>query len=272
LASASELFIFCDGASPSATEAEIEEIARVREIVKRKNWCGKTHVIEQKNNMGLSKSIMTAIESILNQYGKVIAVEDDILTSPGFLQYMNKALDLYEHDERVMHVNAFNFPITPKNPNSTLFVKSITCPWGWATWKRAWDKMVYDVDYLISEIGRVEAQRFRFNFDDQVSHYGIISGSWDIQWYASVFLHNGLVLWPSRTLVKNIGHDGSGTNCSPTMFYDSDSWASSIPVTQIPVEADATFYKQIVDFYKKNNRVPIRSRLLNFARKVYGRL
>src|SRR6187401_3194461 len=153
LASASELFIYCDGPKPSATEADLEDIAKVREIVKRKKWCGKTHIIEQKSNMGLSKSVMTAIDSILNQYGKVIAVEDDILTSPGFLQYMNKALDLYERDDRVMHVNAFNFPITPKNPNSTLFVNSITCPWGWATWKRAWDKMVYDADYLISEIG-----------------------------------------------------------------------------------------------------------------------
>ena len=94
------------------------------------------NIIERDINMGLSKSIITGVTEICDKYGKVIVLEDDHVTSPYFLQYMNDGLRAYEHDEDVISIHGYIYPLGDKLPE-TFFIRGADC-WGWATWKTSW--------------------------------------------------------------------------------------------------------------------------------------
>ena len=106
LAKDSELFIFSD----AAKDKNDIFVSEVREYIKTISGFNKISIIERENNFGLAANIIDGVTSIVNSYGKVIVLEDDIITSPYFLNYMNDALNVYENIEKVMHISAWSFP------------------------------------------------------------------------------------------------------------------------------------------------------------------
>jgi FkbM family methyltransferase len=218
LALDSELIVFCDGPKEGLIASSLELIEKTREIVKGESRFHSVQVVESKENKGLADSIIGGVTEVVNQYGKIIVLEDDLITSPGFLQYMNDALWLYENESKVMHVSGYMFPVKKALPE-TFFIKPTSC-WGWGTWKRAWDYFEKDVEVQIKTLEKRQAwKEFTFNYSfmsykDQLvlNKIGKIN-TWAIFWHASVFLKKGLSLHPSQSLVQNIGFDGTGVNC-----------------------------------------------------------
>lgn len=143
----SEFFIFSDGPK---NEKELESIQTVRRFIKKINGFKKTEIIEREKNYGLANNIIDGVTTIVNQYGKIIVLEDDMLTSPYFLKFMNESLDMYENEERVASIHGYIYPIKETLP-STYFIRGADC-WGWATWKRAWDLFELDEKKLLDEI------------------------------------------------------------------------------------------------------------------------
>jgi hypothetical protein len=219
LANESDLFVFCDGPKENADVETLEAIRNVRDLVKSRRWCKSVKIIESQRNKGLADSIVEGVTKIINQFGKIIVLEDDIITSKGFLKYMNEALNLYEQEDKVMHISSY-LPYTNsiKTLPETFFLPFMSC-WGWATWKRAWDKANWDSNYLYQQIKEPKVL-YTFNLDGVLNFHeqleNNISGSiktWAIKWYTSIFLNNGLCLYPKISLTINIGLDGSGENC-----------------------------------------------------------
>jgi hypothetical protein len=208
----SVLFVYADGAKEDATEQQIQNIQEVRRIVKSRNWCREVHLIEREKNFGLSKNLSEGITGTVKQYGKIIVLEDDILTSPYFLRYCNEALTIYEDAENVYSVNAFQFQSL--QDDFDVFLSPLaTSSWGWATWAKRWAAF----DGTVSEKDIIQNNDFwrsRFNFAGY--NYAKMldnSKSWAIRWYYSVFVRNGLGVFPTVSLTQNFGFDGSGENC-----------------------------------------------------------
>jgi hypothetical protein len=254
LATASVLYIFIDGPKDNATIETKQKIDEVKKIATEKNWCGTVNVIAAEKNKGLFKSIVNGIAQTVNQFGKVIVIEDDVLVSPGFLSYMNDGLDFYENMPAVMHISGFSRAefkaVEIKEP--TYFFYHTTC-WGWATWKRAWDKFTPDALAVKKAISKKDNIK-KLNMDNSFEFFwglkAIADGkfqSWNTIWHSIVFLNNGLCLHPTKSLVSNIGHDGSGTNCAPDGdFGKNELLADNIPITSIPIkenEAVQSFYR-----------------------------
>lgn len=226
LAKESKLYIFCDGVK-SADDRE--RVLQVREVVRSQQWCGEVERIERDANMGLAKSIISGVTTLCEQYGKVIVLEDDLLLHPGFLEYMNKALKLYENEEKVMQISGHMFPANFQCETDCFFLPSITT-WGWATWQRAWQHL----DRSLAGYEQLKKNRkLRYKFDLNGSYYyyylleSLIAGkidAWGIIWYLSFFMREGLTLYPIYSLVDNIGWDGSGTHCGN----------NSIPIAEPP--------------------------------------
>ena len=149
LANESSLFIFCDGAKEDALPETIARIDENRRIAHSAKGFKELLVIERDHNYGLADNIIGAVTEIVNKYGRIITLEDDIITSHGFLRYMNDALDLYEKDSKVMHVSGYTYPHKKKLPE-TFFYEVPYPGGGWATWKRAWDYFSNDIDELYS--------------------------------------------------------------------------------------------------------------------------
>jgi hypothetical protein len=237
-ASQSSLHVFSDGAK---NDADIVSVDGVRKYVNGIKGFADVRVLEREQNLGLASSIITGVTDITSQYDRVVVLEDDIVTSPYFLTYMNDALDKYQDNEQVMHIAGYMLPIKPKGLKETFFYRNTSC-WGWGTWKRAWAKMEEDTCLLKSKF--TDEMKYRFNIDGTYDSWGILErqcagkiDSWAIRWYASVFLSDGLCLHTSRSITKNIGHDASGIHCGTSSIYDVKVFKELITdFEEVPIE------------------------------------
>ena len=213
LADESRLFIFSDGAKTQADQAKVDE---VRQLISDVAGFKSVKVIKGKENKGLANSIIAGVTQLVNDYGKVIVFEDDLLLSKNSLQYFNEALTKYANEDKVMHIGAYMFELEDKSIPETFFYL-IATSWGWATWARAWKDFEPDIDKLIGQFDKQKINRFSIdgtmNFWKQMQEFKTgKNNSWAIRWYASIFLKGGLTLNPSHSLVHNIGHDGTGVH------------------------------------------------------------
>lgn len=231
LADKSILHIFCDGPKESASQDQIGNIQKVREVVKKQQWCGEVIINESEENRGLAASIRNGVTDIVQRYGKVIVIEDDLITSPAFLVYMNKALNFYEGYKSVFSISAHSLPptkfATPENYKYDVFVGLRNSSWGWGTWADRWEQ----VDWQVSAFHEMQAdlniqQAFNRRGDDvfemlQKQQNGELD-IWSIQFTVAHFVNHAVSIIPTRSYVDNIGLDGSGENCSISETMKND--------------------------------------------------
>jgi len=212
--SQSPLYVFCDG---SKDEKSAAAISAVRCVVSELVGSHAT-VIASSENKGLASSIISGVTKLIKKYGRVIVLEDDLLVSVDFLNYVNMALKKYESEESVMQISGHMFAVPEFEGSQESMFLPFTTSWGWATWERAWDcfdEKAEGWEVLKSDAGL----KRKFNLDGAFDYFSMLtrqmqgkSDSWAIRWYWSVFKRKGLVLFPPSSLVNNIGFDGSGTN------------------------------------------------------------
>jgi hypothetical protein len=213
LAPNSEIFIFSDG----ARKGDEKEVKNVRNYLKNIIGFKKITLIEREKNYGLKQNVILGVNEIIDKYGKVIVLEDDLVVSPYFLKFMNEALNFYENKKNVWHISGWNYPIYMDLDKDTYFLRIMNC-WGWATWKDRWKNLVDDVDYFLNSFSKEEIRRFNldgaYNFYAQLkaNKKGLLN-TWAIFWYATIFKNGGLCVNATRSFVANIGLDGSGENC-----------------------------------------------------------
>ena len=210
-----QVYIYCDGPKHSDDQAAVNAS---RQVVSR--WVSKLRatVIERSENRGLARSIVTGVTELCKKYGRVIVLEDDLVVSPDFLDYMLQALDRYQDEQNVYQISGYMFPIEhPPKPDA--FFLPMTTTWGWATWNRAW--RIFDWNTTGSHERLADpSTRKRFDLDDSYPYAAMLeqrmagkNDSWGILWYYAVFNTGGLVLHPRHSLVWNGGFDGSGVHC-----------------------------------------------------------
>ena len=209
----SPIVVFCDGPKTGADPQPIEE---VRQVVR--SMLPHANVVEQEQNQGLAASIIAGVSQCVNEHGRVIVLEDDLVLSSSVLDYFNRALDYYEAHEKVGHISGYMFPVNTEL-EELFFYHEMSC-WGWATWKRAWDSFEPDSQTLLDQIRTQDrVQEFdaqgSANFSTMLRKQceGAID-SWAIRWYATNFLLKRLALHPGKSLIANEGFDGSGVHCN----------------------------------------------------------
>ena len=254
LANQSLLYIFCDGEKASASEENKKNIKLVRELAHSVVGFANVSVIERVHNFGLAKSVMQGVSEVMDKHGKAIILEDDLVTSPFFLTFMNEALDKYEADERVISIHGYVYPTKEALPE-TFFLRGADC-WGWATWKRGWDLLNpngHELLAMIESNGWSTAFEYNNSFPYMRMLRNQIAGkisSWAILWYASAFVQQKLTLYPGHSLVSNIGADGEGTHVSATHDFDVQLWNQKIALEDIPVEHSDEAFAIFVRYFK----------------------
>jgi len=270
LASQSRLIIFSDGPKPGEEAA----VARVREVVRERAWCGEVEVRESAENRGLAANIVSGVTAVLSESDCVITLEDDLELSPGFLAYMNDALSLYADDAQVLSVSGW-MPALGANGDrlpETFFLRT-TGSWGWATWRRAWAHYQPDATKLAREIeaaGQVRAFNLGGAYDYFTQLRNIAEGrhkAWATVWYGSIFMAGGLNLHPRCSLVRNIGLDGSGTHCEPDARFGREELADRIAVTRTPLEVN----EPAQDAFRRHLRGPLSQRVRDSFHAILGR-
>lgn len=245
IANESDLFVFSD--APKSHEAQAT-VKQVRDYIKSIDGFRRITIVERTENRGLANSIVEGVTQMTRDFGRVIVLEDDLVTSPHFLEFMNMALDRYENDDRVMQIAGYMFPAKFSVTEDALFLPFISS-WGWATWSRAWrhlDRREEDMERLLADA----ALRRQFDLNGRYKYSKILEAqlkkkvdSWAIFWYLSVFRRKGLSLFPKKSLVRNLGFDGTGVNCTVSKFdqdeLDLDYRVRVLPeIIDISAEAD----------------------------------
>jgi hypothetical protein len=248
----SNLYLFVDGPRNSEDRRTINACIKVGNEFSD-NF--KTFEVKQSHvNNGLANSIIFGITHVLQNHPKVIVVEDDLVTSPYFLDFINRGLERYQNEKDVASIHGFVLPFT--NPISEpFFMKGADC-WGWGTWSNRWELFNPDGQVLLEEL-RSKNLIDEFNLDGSYSFSEMLenqiagkNNSWAIRWHASMFLRNKLTLYPAQTYVENIGFDGSGTHTGETsIFYSPVSQASQDLPMEMTVSEEG--FKEMSKWYRE---------------------
>jgi putative methyltransferase (TIGR04325 family) len=260
LASQSALYIYADGPKTGASETTLADITSTREIIKSKQWCKDVIITERDENYGLQRSVIEGVTQVVNKHGKVIVLEDDIVTSPHFLQFMNDALDVYEDEQKVLSIGALNFFATDNTVPDTFFIPIPDC-WGWATWKNRWELFEPNAQLLLNRLREKDlVEKFNlngaYNFEsmliDQIK--GDVS-SWAIRWQALAYLEDKLTLYPRCSVTKNIGFGAGGTHGGEDVYSKNIKFADKeIVVKKTAVAEDPAIINKMIAGYHNSTQ------------------
>jgi len=224
LALKSHLFIFSDGPKSVSDAAKVEE---VRKQIRQLKGFKQITIFESESNQGLANSVIKGVTSVMNQYDKVIVLEEDLVTSPNFLDFMNQALQFYASVNWAFSVSGY----TPDLRSLKTFTKDFylgyrASSWGWGTWKNRWDNIDWEIkDY----------KRFRFNILQQIRFMRggsdmpkMLSNqmnkkidSWAIRWCYNQFIKNMFTIFPGVSKVNHIALSDDATHVKNNRFFDS---------------------------------------------------
>jgi hypothetical protein len=221
------LFIFADAPNElkSDDKEKCKQVVKVIEDLKLEKYFNKVTVITAEKHKGLANSVIEGVTKVLDEYGKVIVMEDDLVSSPYFLKYMNEALDYYGSDSAIWSVSGWSETIkSTKNYKHDIYPTYRASSWGWGTWKDRWDTINWNIsDYKKLLSDKKVKQRFIRGGGDML---GMLkrqlegkSDSWAVRWVYSQSVQDKVTIYPTNSYMYSIGEDGSGTHCG----YDKDS-------------------------------------------------
>lgn len=255
LAAKSDLVIFSDAPK---NEATVPAVRAVRECIAGVDGFASVRVVEREKNLGLARSVISGVTEIINAQGRVIVMEDDLVTTRQFLKYANDALDHYENDRKAFSIGGYQFPeqtmAIPRHYRYDTYASYRCCSWGWATWRNRWNSIDWDMSYFDAFMADPD-QQARFNrggpdMAQMLKHQkeGRID-SWAIRFCHAHFAADMRCIYPIKSLVSNIGLDSSGVHCGedPSRLHgalDEDFVPSRFcPADPIDPVLAASFYQ-----------------------------
>jgi len=278
----SPVFIFSDGARNEAAAADVAQVRALLQARRRANIT----IVEAPKNLGLAASITKGVTRLCDEFGRAIVIEDDLIVSPGTLSWFNAALDRYAAEDAIWQISAHQFPVPEFHRRDTGIFLHLTTSWGWAVWKRAWDR--YDPHATGWESLKTDAllsRRFDLNGSYPYARMLIhqMEGrldSWAIRFWWTVFGAGGMSLFPPRSLVTNIGYDETATHTSFGFLKRLVAPPAAEPVAGsflLPVEArarredDAAVEKAIWSAQHIVTRTAYRARAVRQRLSSFGR-
>lgn len=212
-----DLYIFVDG--PKTEEGKPKQDEVVKAAKKYKDGFFKSvKLTVSERNKGLARSVISGVTSVIEKYGCAVIVEDDSVSSPGFLEFMNSALEYYKNDPTVWSIGGYTVPVSiPSDYKYDIIKTQRASSYAWATWLDRWNKIDWELGDYKKFIKSVSLRR-KFNLwgnDKSVMLSDQINGtvdSWAIRFDYAMFKNNMYNIVPRKSLIKTIGHDGSGTH------------------------------------------------------------
>lgn len=267
-----DLHIQIDGPRNSSEKIAVEQCYEIAMKFENEST-EKVFVSKNTSNQGLAKSVIQGVNRIFEKYQNVIVIEDDLLISSNGINYFQSALEIYEKETKVGSICGYS-PFQLNENQNSYFINRSDC-WGWATWRDRWLNVEWDGTVLEKKIKKLQREK-EFNYFGtfpflsmlQESNRGLID-SWAIKWQASQFLDGLLSLYPSPSMIANLGHDNSGTHSRKSSDYKTtlDS-STNYQLKKITVEINANGTNQWMGFYSYITRETIFKKCVNVLIKI----
>lgn len=214
----SDIFIFSDAPKDNSSA---DNVKKIRKYIRTISGFRNMEIIERERSLGLANSIIDGVTNVINKYGKIIVVEDDLLFLNSFLRFMNDALEFYADKKKVFSITGYNYPESLMKIPLTYKYDIYFCPrcssWGWGTWKDRWEKADWEFKDSEKFLKDKRLQKlYSYSGDDKVEMMiAQIEGkidSWATRWEYTHFKNNAYTVYPVKSFLNNIGFDGTGVN------------------------------------------------------------
>lgn len=269
LAQESSLIIYSDGNKNNDDKLDVDE---VRKNLKSITGFKSIKIIESDKNKGLANSIISGVSDVISKNGKVIVLEDDLIVSSDFLEFMNDALNFYENNHQIWSISGYTSQLPClKNYDKDLYLSLRASSWGWATWKDRWDS----VDWEVKEFNKFKKDKsmrkqFELGGDDMYKMLDLqVLGkidSWAIRWCFSQFLQNKYTVYPVKSKIINDGfRDHKGTHNSG----NNKKWGTNLNNKKVKfrkLEANNT----IINCFKQYHDLSLFTKIGYFLKKYGG--
>lgn len=235
----SDLYVFVDGARLSKP-GEDEKVKAVQEYVKSIKGFKSLNYTFSNKNRGLANSIIQGVSQVINQFGKAIVLEDDLVFAKNFLAYMNQGLDKYKEEGKVFSICGYSNKVkVPKGYVYDTYFCIRSSSWGWATWADRWN----GVDWKLEDWDKYYKMKNDFNKWGGSDCFNMLNDwkngrnqSWAIRFCFAQFLQNKLSLFPIESKVCNNGFNGDGTNCKKWSRFKCEFDKSNNKTFRFPCE------------------------------------
>lgn len=259
------LFIFSDGAK---NEQAQNDVMTVRNIIRRPMKFLSVKCYESSKNQGLAASIIKGVTQILQEYEQVIVLEDDLLVSVDFIEYMNAALACYEKDMRIWSISGYSPAIDiPDDYTADLYLTQRASSWGWATWADRWEGIDWNIaDYQRFRHSKSLRQQFDQGGNDMsrlldLQQRGRIH-SWAIRWCYAQFLRHMYTVYPVKSKVINQGFGEKATHAG----WNDQRHTVQLDHTSLDMCSDLQLDERIAKAFKHHQDLGLVSKIGYFVR------
>ena len=248
LSSKTDIYIYIDG--PKQNSYDKIKVKLVKNIVKKLKGFKSKKIFFRSKNLGLSKNFISGITQVLKTHESVIVLEDDNLVSKYFLDYINSGLNIYKDDQKICAINGFSYPVSKKNLPNHFLVKGADT-WGWGTWRRAWNQIIWNPKALIRKIDKKKIFLQKINLlKDKIEKK---NDSYTIMFDLSMQIKDKYSLVPKIPYSINSGLDGSGRHAiSKINIFDSNINQKKIDIDKSKIFYNQNYNNRLKQFYKKN--------------------
>ncbi len=264
-----KLFVAADG--PRDKETDIYNCREVRKIFDDIEFNCDIHKRFNIKNDGLKKNVKNSIDWFFSKVEKGIILEDDCMPSLSFFNFCQELLDRYEKNEKIMQINGTNLGIDySKKVKETYFFSKLNHVWGWASWRRAWNKFDHDFSNFLENESKNYIKEYYEN--DQIYEWMKVyfekaidktDNIWSTYWSYSIFKNDGICITPVKNLVQNIGFDGSGTSGKSEIFKEfSDTKIHELSIIVHPKKPFFDINNDRYMFEKKIKKIDPRASIL----------
>ena len=276
MAKETPVYVFVDGPKRETDVEKNQEVKQYLSEWKENAKFSEVTLIFSEKNKGLSKSIIEGVGRLMDEYGRAIVVEDDIVVTKDFLSFMNRSLDYYENDSRIWAVTGYTepLPMLQEREYSTFPWYRCDC-WGWASWKDRWELVDWNVsDYRQFMFSGRKRKKMNRGGEDMArmldaQMVGAVD-SWAIRWGYCASMLDKMWIHPNITRVMNIGFDGDGTNCGvkeqAEPLREMDVECKLLPSDNLTPELHKAYLYKVNHQYSTLSR--IRKRVKSICRRI----
>lgn len=227
LASKSSLYIVSDAAKDNSV---LEKVRQIREYTYNIKGFNSVTLIARSTNVGSFENVVQAYAELFKKHDRIIALEDDVLVSTQFLEYVNKGLDYFENDPKCFAVCGYFYPIKTEESNSFIKLPSIFNAWGYGIWRDKWQKKQFKFSVLKDYFKDKSARKYFLSeaivVDNVIGDfYKLGKIPMDALIAYQMFLKKEFSVFPSKTLTINIGFDNTGENCTEDIRFASQKFS-----------------------------------------------
>jgi hypothetical protein len=194
-------------------------VAAARQVVEHVDWPCEVVRDYASDNLGAGRRVASGVDHAFRLFDRAIILEDDTLPDPSFFPFCDLMLERYADDERVFEVDGNNLLLKWQAERQSFHFSAVGSNWGWATWRRAWAHMDFELKSFEDPVARAAVRAtlgdddlYRFRLDTCQDQLAGRVNAWDYQWLWSRLARGGLAAVSAVNLISNIGFGSAATH------------------------------------------------------------